>query len=582
MKKLGNVVSLALRLALGTITIVGPLTAASTLAGCADENDPKTWVKRLDDPAQRSTAVERLGNFYEDAYTKADKKRDAPALKALVDSIVEPMTTTYTKGGLDEKTRKLLIKELGDLRDPRTGPALAKAFNEYEAGKSDDDVQYASNAVTGIYKDGGTLDQTVIDALWNCFGKFAPTKSPSIKAVQALAPAVLAVKHPSYAPKAVEKLGAMVILDEKGGVNDQLDFWQLISIQLLGELKFGPAARALVTVLMTKNKLKLAAPAKTALLKIPKDSVPLMAGALNGTDGDLAKLQADWGPEKGYVLILADILSYASTNAAKDAMLAAIPALDNDTNRAAIAQSLIWFPSDPKLVDAFKNLYGKLPPIADKGGGDDTGRERAGLLQVGSEFYDPSLTPWLLKEAGGAKGDFVILAQIGAIQASIKLMQPDQKKMVSDALAVLEKQSLAPAEKKGVESLRSVFTMASEVLDKCQKDVGCYLTALDTPVTASPEAANWRHIKAAAMCGMLGNEATRKALVDKLPKVTNPGARLAAAIAIDHLTPAGDVATAAALDKIVDGDKEKNNADVLKGDDALVKVALRLRGRAGQ
>jgi hypothetical protein len=84
------------------------------------------------------------------------------------------------------------------------------------------------------------------------------------------------------------------------------------------------------------------------------------------------------------------------------------------------------------------------------------------------------------------------------------------------------------------------------------------------------------------MCGMLGNEATRKSLVEKLPKITNPGARLAAAVAIDHLTPAGDVATADALDKIVEGDKEKNNADVLKGDDALVKVALRLRARAGQ
>ncbi|HEX7599999.1 MAG TPA: hypothetical protein VF316_00260 [Polyangiaceae bacterium] len=582
MKKLGKVVSLALRLALGTITVVGPLTAATTLAGCADENDPKTWVKRLDDPAQRATAVERLGNFYEDAYTKADKKRDNPELKALVDTMIEPMTTTYTKGGLDEKTRKLLIKELGDFRDPRTGPALAKAFNEYEAGKSDDDVQYASNAVTGIYKAGGTVDQAVIDALWNCFTKFAPTKSPSIKAVQALAPAVLAVKSPSYAAKAVEKLGATVILDEKGGVNDQLDFWQLISVQLLGELKFGPAARALVTVLMTPNKLKLASPAKTALLRIPKESVPLMAGALNGTDPDLAKLQADFGPEKGYVRILADILSYASTNAAKDAMLAAIPALDNDTNRAAVAQMLVLFPSDAKLVDAFKNLYGKLPPIADKGGGDDTGRERASLLQVGSEFYDASMVPWLLKEAGGAKGDNVILAQLGAIQAGTKLMQPDQKKAVGDALAALEKQSLAPVEKKGVESLRSNFTMASEVLDKCQKDVGCYLTALDTPVAASPEGANWRHIKAAAMCGMLGNEATRKALVDKLPKITNPGARLAASVAIDHLTPAGDKATADALDKIVDGDKEKNNADVLKGDDALVKVALRLRARAGQ
>ena len=29
---------------------------------CADENDPKTWAKRLDDPAQRVPAIKRLGS----------------------------------------------------------------------------------------------------------------------------------------------------------------------------------------------------------------------------------------------------------------------------------------------------------------------------------------------------------------------------------------------------------------------------------------------------------------------------------------------------------------------------------------
>ena len=30
--------------------------ATSTLVACDDENEPKTWVKRLDDPAQRAPA----------------------------------------------------------------------------------------------------------------------------------------------------------------------------------------------------------------------------------------------------------------------------------------------------------------------------------------------------------------------------------------------------------------------------------------------------------------------------------------------------------------------------------------------
>jgi len=38
---------------------------------CEDESDPATWVKRLNDPAQKSAAVKRLSEFFEDAMTKA-------------------------------------------------------------------------------------------------------------------------------------------------------------------------------------------------------------------------------------------------------------------------------------------------------------------------------------------------------------------------------------------------------------------------------------------------------------------------------------------------------------------------------
>lgn len=560
--------------------------SASTLTGCADENDPKTWVKRLDDPSQRAAAIERLNNFYQDAYSSHGKKPDAPEVKAIVDVIVEPLTTTYTKGGLDDKTRKTLIKTLADIRDPRSGPAFAKVFNEYEAGKTDDDVEQASYAVIGIYKGGGKVDQSVIDAQWNCFSKFAPTKSKTadgkgahLKATTALHDAMLAVKDPSWGAKATDKLKAAVVLDDQP-VNDQLDFWQTTSIQILKELKYAPAAHQLVVVLMTKNKLKIANNAKTALLNIPKEAVPQLSAGLLGTDPELAALQADYGPEKGFVIPLVDVLAYTTTQAAKEAIIQYIPQLDSDQNRMAVATYLTQFPPDPKVTDAFKGLYAKLPPIAEKGS-DDTGRERAQLLQVSGEFGDPSLVPFIIKEATSAKGDLVILAEVGGIQAATKVMMPDQVKVVGDALSALEKQPLAPGEKQGVADLRAAYDLAAGVTTKCTKDVACYLGVLDEPVPTG-NGANWKAIKAAAMAGMLGNDATRKTLVEKLPKITNPGARLATATAIDRLTPNGDVATAEALEKIVADDTAKNNLEALKGDDAVVKVGLRLRARAGQ
>jgi hypothetical protein len=186
------------------------LGGGALVAGCADENDPKTWVKRLDDPAQRTPAVRRLSQFFEDTMTKANKNREAPEVTALLDTIIVPMTTTYTAGGLDDKSRKELMKSLADMRDVRTGPAIAKAFNEYEAGKNDEDVKYAAQAVTGLTGMGKQLDQNVVDALWNVFSHFQVSKAKSINLVTDLHDAVVAVKSPTYGPKAVERLSAPV------------------------------------------------------------------------------------------------------------------------------------------------------------------------------------------------------------------------------------------------------------------------------------------------------------------------------------------------------------------------------------
>src|SRR5579862_9257822 len=106
-----------LRMLSATAGIAAPLGAialASALVACEDENDPKTWVKRLDDPAQRANAIKRLTQFYEDGMTKASNDAGSPEIKALLDTIVEPLTKTYTAGGLDDKTRTELMKFLAE------------------------------------------------------------------------------------------------------------------------------------------------------------------------------------------------------------------------------------------------------------------------------------------------------------------------------------------------------------------------------------------------------------------------------------------------------------------------------------
>src|ERR1700734_62679 len=92
------------------LTLAVTALASAGLMACDDENDPKTWVKRLDDPAQRAGAIKRLTQFFEDDMTKANKNRDDPGVKALLDDIVDPMTKQDGAGNLDGKPPKNLQK----------------------------------------------------------------------------------------------------------------------------------------------------------------------------------------------------------------------------------------------------------------------------------------------------------------------------------------------------------------------------------------------------------------------------------------------------------------------------------------
>src|ERR1700722_381026 len=98
-----------LRLLSAAATIAAPLALGASLVACDDANDPKTWAKRLDDPAQKGKAIARLPSFYEDAMTRAGNKAAAPSNKELLHPVVEPMTKTYVAGGLDDKTRTDLM-----------------------------------------------------------------------------------------------------------------------------------------------------------------------------------------------------------------------------------------------------------------------------------------------------------------------------------------------------------------------------------------------------------------------------------------------------------------------------------------
>lgn len=564
-----------LRILSRTCLAAAPLVVASTaLVACADENDPKTWVKRLDDPAQRAKAIERLSSFYEDGMTKAGNNQSDPAIKELLDTIVEPLTKTYTAGGLDDKTRTDLMKFLAETHDPRTQPAIAKALSSFEMGKTDDEVRVSCESITAMVKAGNKIDQGVADSLWTVFAGFKLSKTTSQRLYTALHDAILAVKDPSYGDKAIDKLKAAVspnpsVDDQK----DQLMWWQSTAVQVISDLQYKKAIHPLIVALLSPTKTAaLGAKIQFALLKMAKDAEPELIKALNGTDPDYAA-QGPWD-DKTNIGVIAEVLAIIGRPAGRDAILAALPNADTGTSRTELAQALTQMPDDNKTESAFLDAYKKIP-WDDQDALLGALNPRIALAQQSAKFYDPKLVPWLIKEMKGAP-DFS--ARVVQLEAAAKLMTPDTQDDVAAKLPGIKAET--PAD--GYAKVQAMYDAMNSALTKCKQDASCYLSILDEPIPAQPTTSYYKQVKATWMAVIYGSgnaAATRSALVAKLPKVTNTGARIAMCEAIDELSPTGDVATADALQKIVDADTKSGDANLIATDNTVEQVSWRLRVR---
>jgi hypothetical protein len=576
--KTARTLACTLRLLSQTLGVVAPLAVLATaapLVACDDDNDPKTWVKRLDDPAQRANAIKRLTQFYEDDMTRASNDAGAPQVKALLDAIVDPMTKQYTGGNLDDKTRTDLMKFLGETHDSRTQPAIAKALKDFEMGKTDDEIRVSCESINAMAKAGAKLEQNVLDELWAVFAKFQLSKATSERLYKALHDAVVNVHERSFGDKAIDKLKVPVVDNTVDTQKDQLMWWQLTSVQIISDLRYTKAVKPLIMALLTPSKTStLGATIQFALLKMAKDAEPELIKALNGQDPDYTKA-AEGFEDKANIGVVANVLAQLGRAPGRDAILQALPGVDTDTARTELAQALPQMPNDPRNEPAYLAAYAKLTwDSSDKMLGQL--KPRAALAQQAANFYDPKLIDWLLKEMKKAPDFNTKLLQLDTM---FKLMPIERKAEVADAMAKVKKE--APADIFAY--TQQEFDLASEALDKCKSDLGCYESLLDMPIPAKPPTAYFKAVKASWMSVIFGGGAaangTRTELVKHVDKVKNPGARIALVAAIDELAPQGDAAAADALDKIVASDAKGGDKDVVSADNTVAQVAWRLRSR---
>ena len=129
------------------------------------------------------------------------------------------------------------------------------------------------------------------------------------------------------------------------------------------------------------------------------------------------------------------------------------------------------------------------------------------------------------------------------------------------------------------ESYKDQFEQAKKVLEKCKQDVKCYLDEASSDENQTKEKA-FTAMKAFYMYAIYGKEADRDALIDVLPKLSNPEVRLAGLKALEALTPKNGAAAADKLQGFVDKAEENKETDKVQEFQIFLQTAARLRARS--
>jgi hypothetical protein len=305
----------------------------------------------------------------------------------------------------------------------------------------------------------------------------------------------------------------------------------------------------------------------------------MVVTAVASPDSTFVEVETPWGPNHGYVGPLLYTLMFVGSDTAKEALLGLVPKMTSAENRAAMAMALLWMPWDAHVFQVVKDLYNALPLL--DGGEVGPASSRLSVLRTIGNSEDPSVVPWVIAEAAKGKGEAGVAALTAAIDRSIPLMQADQLALVAKALLAFEARVAGSGDLDKAEAgrLRTEFDAASAVVRKCAKDAKCYLGALDEATPVTTDALRWKAVKSAAMCGLVGNDATREALLLRLPKVTDAQARYYLTLAVDHLAPAGDAHAAEVFDDLVLREKPHATDDQKASHALLEEVAYRLRAR---
>jgi len=590
-RSLRRITPLLHSLLFGAVTASGAMLAAGSLVGCADENEPSTHVKKLSDPATRPQAVARLIQFFDDAMSRDKGDRKGPTVTPLLETIIGPLNETCLTGDLDERTNIKLVKFISDARDVRGGDCLIKALKDFkpERKETETSVRWAARAI------GPMKLKTASAPLIDVFIKLRVSKlKQEPELYRDVSDAMVELADLAWEPQLLEKL-SHPINDRKdvSNLKDEI-VWQTTSALLLGNLKSTAAVKPLIKIVLSPNKADIGATAVNALIKIGKPSVAPTIALLRSEDKELMEyskgenLKTNAGAdgkvpeaaakaaEKAHVGTAAIILS---TLGREDGSAALLDTMDkgDDLARAIIARELPKLPKTDATIKAFQTAFEKTPTSLQI---PPSSGARESMIDASSDFFDASIVPWMVKTAVDLKGEADTIDPIRAatFTAVLKVMKADQ---VTEGEKLNSIKADGPDGKPTTlgKAYEKEYKITTELLKACGDKVDCYFGKLLEPASQE-EKTQFQGMKSLYMIGILGGPEVRQKLVATLPKLNNAALRFITGKIIDHHSPKGDTALAAALQKIVDEGEATKDPLKIQGNNSFKTVIYRLNAKA--
>ncbi len=499
-------------------------TLLVAVAGCYDDPmDPKTWIKKLDDPRESKEAVRQLV-----------KLKDRAAVASLVE--------------LYKKTRDAeQLKAIASFADPASVPVLVDSLDY-----SEDSFDNASVAATALGEIG---DKAAVDPLVRAVMKpLKITTRANVVKLEAMK-SLAKLKDPHAVDALIKVLATPA--------DDQDFFLNKVAAKSLGNFADPKAVPALVRGLfMTGRGANIFQECRVALIAIGEPAIEPLLAALQRKNEDLEFDAKKYEFVPGIVvqktsIVLGDLRAKRAVPALLEEL-----AKKDDGLAAGEGKGVSGHQSLILALGLIGDLAGFKPVLAVLNDPKRHPKERASAAEALNAFGDASALPALLKAAQGRFiSNMTIDPEAGSVVAAA--VTAYSRLAGSDGANVtLQK---IPEE---IEDMAEVFKAAATRLSaakECKQDASCWANLLRGKDGIKAE-------KAALMLGRLGKPGLAELV--KAVGHDDPAARMTVLFGLGHYGDRSCTECREALEKQIAADETKPPRKALVDEMRAVRAML--------